>query len=241
PRIMAAERSIDLYGPMAFNWPLAMALKEAMARGVKVRVILDQKNAQRALGNALLPYMLVTAPRRLPSGQETLELLDDTGKVIKEGDLPIRWFLPFRPAKQFASKDRSDLMQELHATTIIIDGRLALFGSASLDSLTWGTGLREYSMWVDDPALASESARQFDRLWNHPFLTVSHRVWLGEQEPSKEVTAGRAVESILQGGKTLPDRESMKANLAAEADRSRLLVPGKVLQDDKGRPQCRKL
>lgn len=247
PRIMAAEHSIDLYGPTAFNWPLAMALKESMARGVKVRILLDQKTIQRGRANALLPYMLMTAPRRLPTGQETRDLRDESGKLIKEGDLPIRWFLPFRPTRQFASKDRSDLMQELHATTIIIDSRLALFGSASLDSLSWAAALRDYSVWVDDPALASESARQFDRLWNHPFLSVSHKVWLGDEEPAKEILqvltarGDKAPEAILQGGKTLPDREAMKVTLATEADRSRLLIPGKILQDDQGRPQCRKL
>jgi phosphatidylserine/phosphatidylglycerophosphate/cardiolipin synthase-like enzyme len=261
PRIMAAERSIDLYGRIASNWPLAMALKEAMARGVKVRIILDQQNAMSALGNATLPYMIAEAPRRLMDGRETKELRDESGKVIKESELPIQWFLPFRPALAFASKERSDLTQELHAKTIIIDGRLALFGSANMDSLSWAGGSREYSVWVDDPALASESARLFDRLWNHPYLTVSHKVWMGEEEAAQEVVqhfkARRDAagcdpkaelcrpEMILQGGKYLPEkgpkRDQIKSILAAESDRLRLLIPAKVVQDDKGRPQCRKL
>jgi phosphatidylserine/phosphatidylglycerophosphate/cardiolipin synthase-like enzyme len=261
PRIMGAERSIDLYGRVAYNWPLAMALKEAMARGVKVRIILDQQNGMSALGNATLPYMIAEAPRRLMDGRETKELLDESGKIIKEGNLPIKWFLPFRPGRSFGSKERSDLAQELHAKTIIIDGRLALFGSAEMDSLSWSAGSREYSVWVDDPALASESARQFDRLWNHPYLTVSHKVWMGEEQPAQEVVqylkARRDAaacdpkaelcrpELVLQGGKFLPEkgphREQIKNILAAEADRMRLLIPAKVVQDDKGRPQCRKL
>ncbi|MDQ3231253.1 MAG: phosphatidylserine/phosphatidylglycerophosphate/cardiolipin synthase family protein, partial [Pseudobdellovibrionaceae bacterium] len=261
PRIMAAVSSIDIYDRVAFNWPLAMALKEAMARGVKVRVILDQQNSTSALGNATLPYMMVEAPRRLADGRETKQLLGESGQVIQEADLPIKWFLPFRPVKVFGSNDRSDLVQELHAKTIIIDGRLALFGSANLDSLSWAGGFREYSVWVDDPALASESARLFDRLWHHPFLTISHKVWMGAEAPSAEVVQymkGRSdavpcdpkselcrPEMILQGGTIFPEknpqRDAIKNVLAAEADRVRLLIPAKVLQDDRGRPQCRKL
>jgi phosphatidylserine/phosphatidylglycerophosphate/cardiolipin synthase-like enzyme len=259
PRIMAAERSIDLYGRIAYNWPLAMALKEAMARGVRVRIIMDQQTTMSALGNAALPYMIADAPRRLPDGRETRELVDEKGKVIQESDLPVKWFLPFRPGKTFASSERTDLAQEIHAKTIIIDSRLALFGSANLDSLSWAGGFREYSVWVDDPALASESARLFDRLWNHPFLTVSHKVWMGDAEPDQEVLqyfmSKRDAaacdpkaelcrpENILQGGKPFPDkgpkRDLIKSVLAADADRIRLVTPAKVLQDSQGRPQCR--
>lgn len=257
PRIMAAERSIDLYGRIAYNWPLAMALNEAMARGVKVRVILDQQTTMIAHGNAALPYMLAEAN----SGSETKVIPGENGKVMKEEDLPIKWFLPLRPGQAFGSRNRTDLAQEIHAKTIIIDGRLALFGSANMDALSWAGGFREYSVWVDDPALASESARMFDRLWNHPLLTVSHKVWMGHEAPSQEVmqylTARRDAagcdlkaelcrpENILQGGKTLldrdPKRELIKNILAADAERIRLLLPAKVLVDDDGRPKCRKL
>jgi phosphatidylserine/phosphatidylglycerophosphate/cardiolipin synthase-like enzyme len=261
PRILGAERSIDLYGRFAYNWPLAIALKEAMARGVKVRLLLDQQTTASALGNAALPYMITQAPRRLIDGRETKELLNDRRKVIKEEDLPIKWFLPFRPGKTFRSKDRSDLAQELHAKTIIIDGRLALFGSANLDNLSWAGGFREYSVWVDDPALASESARLFDRLWNHPLLTVSHKIWMGHEEPAAELvqylksrTHAEAcdpnaemcrLENILQGGKAFREkdekRELIRATLAKESDRIPLLIPAKVVQDDQSRPLCRKL
>ncbi|WP_141732934.1 phospholipase D-like domain-containing protein [Oligoflexus tunisiensis] len=261
PQIMAAERSIDIHGRVAYNWPLAMALKEAMARGVKVRIILDQQTRLSALGNAVLPYMLAEAPRRLVDGRESKQLVDDSGRIIKESELPIKWFLPLHPSQKFGRSDRSDLVQALNAKTIIIDGRLALFGSADLDALTWAGGFREYAVWVDDPALASESARQFDRLWNHDFLTVSHKVWLGEAEPSAEVVrylkarqeaAGCDPQAeacqpgfILQGGKAFPakapQRNVLKNILAADADRLRLLIPAKVVQDELGRPKCRKL
>ncbi len=261
PLIMAAERTIDIYDRIAYNWPLAIALKEAMARGVKVRVIMDQQNVSSALGNAVFPYMIAEAPRRLPNGRETKLLIDETGKTIKEADLPVKWFLPFRPAKLFASKDRSDLAQEIHAKTIIIDGRLALFGSANFDQLSWAGGFREYSVWVDDPALASESAREFDRLWNHPLLTISHKIWMGDAAPpqglidyfkASQMASGCDgknefcdFQNIVQGGKAYGDRgpirEIIRAVLATEADRIRLISPSKVLQDAKGKPLCRDL
>lgn len=50
-------------------------------------------------------------------------------------------------------------------------------------------------------------------------------------------------ENILQGGKPFPDkgpkRDLIKSVLAADADRIRLVMPAKVLQDAQGRPQCR--
>ncbi len=261
PRIMAAERSIDIYNRIAYNWSLAKALKEAMARGVKVRVIIDQQNTGSALGNAVFPYMIAEAPRRIAGGRETKETKDDTGRVISEADLPIKWFLPFRPGKTFGSKDRTDLAQEIHAKTIIIDGRFALFGSANLDSLTWTGGFREYSVWVEDPALASESARQFDRLWNHPLLTVSHKVWMGDEPPSAELMQYLGerqkasgcdvkaelcrIENIVQGGKDYPQkgpkRELIRSILAADADRVKLMGPANIRQDANARPSCRPL
>ncbi len=249
PRIMSAERSIELYGRIAYNWPLALALQEAMARGVKVRIILDQQTPMSALGNAVLPYMIAQA------------FADKGKKDFKENEVPVKWFLPFRPGKTFGSKDRSDLAQEIHAKTIIIDGRMALFGSANLDSLSWAGGFREYSVWVDDPALASESARQFDRLWNHPLLTVSHKVWMGDENPAAEVVQYYKAkqdasacdpkselcrfENILQGGKPFPEkgpaRDLIMSILIKDAERIRLLTPPKVLVGNKGKPECRKI
>jgi len=260
PRIMAAERSIDIYNRIAYNWPLALALKEAMGRGVKVRVIMDQQTSSSALGNAVFPYMIADAPNRFSKHADKKKLFDETGKEITESDLPIKWFLPFRPGKSFGNKDRSDLAQEIHAKTIIIDGRLALFGSANFDSLSWAGGFREYSVWVDDPALASESARQFDRLWNHPYLTISHRVWKGDEPVPAELLQYLTIrrdaaacdpnaelcrlENILQGGKNFPDkgpaRELIKGILATDAERIKLIIPAKIVLDKDDRPLCRK-
>lgn len=188
-RIADARQSIDLYGKISYNWPLAIALKEAMARGVKVRMIFDQQFPDNALLNASLPYMMMKAPRRLPSGRKTEKMVDGSGRELKEEDLPVRWHLPFRPGYLFEGEDRTPLAQEIHAKTIIVDGQYTLFGSTNFDSLSWAGGFREYSVWIDDKAIASEARNTFTRIYNHPLLTISHKVWFGKARVPEQTLA----------------------------------------------------
>ena len=232
-RLAEAKTSIDLYGKISYSWEMAIALKEAMARGVQVRMILDQQTPTGALLNASLPYMMTQAPRRLANGKTTVELLDATGHVIKEEDIPVRWHLSFRPGYFFPSSktDRTPLAQEIHAKTIIVDGRYTLFGSTNFDTLTFAGGFREYSVWVDDPSIAEKASLVFDRMYHHPLLTVSHKVWLGKapvpaeaqafmdelrQERSEESCPQKEAicdpRSVLQGGSEY-EKEKLKRDL----------------------------
>ena len=103
--------------------------------------------------------------------------------------MPVYWHLPFRPAITFADENRTDLFQEIHAKSVIVDNRWTLFGSTNFDSITWAGGFREYSVWIDDPKIAAETTAMYDRLVNHPLLAVPHRVWLGKANPANETMA----------------------------------------------------
>lgn len=158
-RLMAATSSIDIYGAnVEANWPLAQALVDAQARGVQVRILLDLKNRATALGNASMATMLLA------------------NSSSAEESLPIRWFVPL------AHKTGG-----LNAKTIIVDGRWSLYGSTDFDSYGWGGSVRSYSVWVDDPALAAQAAEVFDRIWQSPLLTVSHKTWLENKDYSPEL------------------------------------------------------
>lgn len=185
-RLMTAGDSIDLYGySLDSNWPLAEALAQAMARGVRVRLLLELGNRSYALSNATMAAMLAEAAK---------------GKGLATDDA-IRWYLPLvHKAKSKAS--------ELHAKTIVVDGRWSLYGSSDFDSYAWGGAMRSYSVWVDDPALASQAATVFDRLWNHPALTLSHKAWRASAEA--DATVFQALEQI---NRSSPDKE--KAYIAS--------------------------
>ena len=164
-KIAAARSTIDLYGKLAYSDAFAKALGDAVRRGVQVRAILDQKTDTQM--NHLLPKLV------------------SRYAGIAEDQLQFFWHLPFRPALSFASGDRrTDLFQEIHAKTIVIDGRHSLFGSVNFDSLTWSGGFREFSAWVDSTKIAAKATRVFEAFLAEPRLTVAHRTWLGHQPPS---------------------------------------------------------
>lgn len=261
-RVVDARSSIDIYGKIAYNWPLAIALKEAMARGVKVRMILDQQTTQTALLNAVLPYMIAQAPRRLPSGRTTRELVDENGRSIEEEDLDVHWHLSFRPGFFSDKKDRTSLSQEIHAKTLVVDGRYTFFGSTNFDSLTWAGGFREYSVWVDDPQIAAEVTQSFDHIYRHPLLSTSHKSWLGkapsapeairfmealraerseEECPSKEAICNP--ETVLRGGIAIAkqkfERELVKTVMQRETERIKAVKAENFTLDAKGQVSCR--
>ncbi len=258
PYVMAARQSIDLYGKIAYNWTLAIALKEAMARGVRVRIILDQQTTSSALLNAAFPYMIMESPRRIPGGtKETTVVVDGRGQTLREPQLPVKWFLPFRPSQTFAKEDRSPLAQEIHAKTIIVDGRWSLYGSTNTDTFTWAGGFREYSVWVDDPKTAAEASALFDRLWQHKFLTVSHSVWIGAETPDPEVLAYYADQAtrltcregascnaldVVQGGRAYrekgPFRKLVTLITQQESKRIRQVFPANIPTNAQGIPLC---
>lgn len=178
--VVEAKSSIDLYGKIIYNWPLAIALKVAMARGVRVRMILDQQAPGSALLNSSFPYMIAQAPRRLANGSTSKQLIDENGREIQEEDLGVRWHLSFRPGYVFDDKNRTNIVQEIHAKTIIIDAERLFFGSTNFDSFTFAGGFREYSVLVESSEIAQKATRAFERIYRHPLLSISHKVWLGK-------------------------------------------------------------
>ena len=260
-KVAAATQTIDLYGKIAYNWPLAIALKEAMARCVQVRIILDQQTPSSALLNASLPFMIMKAPRRTSTG-----LVYDVSlggqRIEDEANLPVRWFLPFRPGRFFQSNERTDLAQEIHSKTMIIDDRYSLFGSVNMDSFTWAGGFREYSVWIDDPLVAQKSRQLFERLYNHPLLSIAHAVWLGEADPPEDLqdylsllqeSSGNGQcppsepicnpSSVLSGGKDYrksgPARTLIQEITARETQRIRQVFPEALLGGGLGQVKCR--
>ena len=253
-KIENAKESIEIYGKIAYNWRLASSLKRAIAKGIQVKIILDQQTLDSAVLNSTLPFMMNEAPSYL-----TDDLLQ---AFPSEEMLPIKWFVPFRPGYLFSDDVRTDLAQEIHAKTIIIDSKHILFGSTNFDSITWSGGFREFSVWVEDPGLAKKVRSIFNRLYNHPLLVVSHSVWLGkEQVPSRYLDLFNAIkasrselncpeseaicnlENILQGGKNYsswaPKRRLIKAILQSESDRIQAVRPIDFLRSSSDEVICR--
>ncbi|NRA65331.1 MAG: phosphatidylserine/phosphatidylglycerophosphate/cardiolipin synthase family protein [Pseudobacteriovorax sp.] len=242
-KIAQARTSIDLYGKLAYGDSFAKALGEAMRRGVRVRVILDQQKPGNL--NTLLPILLSRY-----SG-------------IREKNLEVYWHLPFRPALATDDDGRTDLFQEIHAKTIIIDQKLSLFGSTNFDSLTWAGGFREYSAWIYDEGIAKESAAMFQRFIDHPLLTVPHAVWLDKQDVDPRtidyfedlkveladlVDCNRSndacdYESVIYGSKEISffqriALEGVAEALKAESDRIKQVYSSDLLTNPDGSLSC---
>lgn len=260
-RIQEAKSSIDIYGKIAYNWRLASALKQAIARGVELRVLLDQQTLDSALLNSTLPFMMTFAPSRLPDGRLTNKLLDADGRQLNEEDLPFKWFVPFRPGFYFASDKRTDLAQEIHAKTMVIDGEWVLFGSTNFDTLTWSGGFREYSAWIKSREIAKKVIDTFERIYNHPLLSVSHEIWLGKKPvPSelseffKELRNERSsdecpseeeicnLDNVVSGGKNYsslaPNRRLIYSILSSESERIKATSTEYFTYDSDGQLVC---
>ena len=163
-----AKKSVKIYGRIAYSQSMARALAHLIRNGRDVKIILDQQSPPVALMNSALPFMIV---------EEDIKI---SGIKVKEEDLKVKWVLPFRPT--YTADDIAPLAQETHAKTIIIDGRYAMFGSVNMDSFTWLGGFREYSAWIDSPDIAQKAESTFMKLWDNPYLSVPHKVWLGKEK-----------------------------------------------------------
>lgn len=138
--LKAAQRSIDIEMLLMDHPDGVDALIDAHQRGVRVRVLLDKTNYGKHSVDFVEKLPLRGAPNLL-----ALRRLVDAG-------VPVGWYVP---------RQRWEM---LHAKVGVIDGQVALMGSANFTRRAWH-GNRELSMRFTDPAVVTRLSREIDRDW----------------------------------------------------------------------------
>ncbi len=165
--LASAQKSVRMYGYLAYNPMLTKAFVDAEKRlgEGNVRMILD--GADMFVGNQIEHHGIQQT--RYSQFRTPLSTL-------------VRWrkLLPSLRDEQVAS--RIAIVQEQHVKSIIVDERYYLAGSANFDLLTQGGAFRETSVVVDDSVVAKKAAQIFDSIWENPSEIISFEE-LSRQKP----------------------------------------------------------
>ena len=152
--IAGATTSIDLYGRLIYNPRLNAALAMAQKRGVIVRAILDQAQPSTTLLNSTLPLAL-----------------RHKGGSVKN---TVRWY---KRKSIYSQQNHSEIVRELHAKTIIFDGKTTMLGSCNFDAGSFTGGFRETNILINSVDIAQKARDQFNEIWSDEH-TITHEAFL---------------------------------------------------------------
>lgn len=152
---------------------LTQKLLDAADRGVRVRVLLDDRNLK---GSDEGLKLLASHPRVAIS-------------VFNPYHVRARWMRPFEMMANFRR-----LQRRMHNKIFVVDGVTGVFGGRNIGDNYFNANQRsnfaDFDVFVAG-CLVAEATASFERYWNHPLAVPAERLTAREVRPT-DLVAGRA-------------------------------------------------
>ncbi len=157
--VQKAQSNIEIITPNMNVTKLLDAIAKAALRGVKVRIILSK---------GFTDFAQELPTRGGANSRSISRIYDGLSKYLSHSEicqrLQIHWYSHDGRAVTETTKPPAS-----HAKFMLIDKKIAFFGSANMDNQSW-VNSREISLFVDKPSLASQwTSNFFDPIFSRSF------------------------------------------------------------------------